>query len=62
MEEIYFLHEKCKHREHKSCYGSWLGLGFKFICDCPCHKERIETSKGFEQLSLLLRLKGVPND
>ena len=59
MNEIDFLNEKCKNDKHNSCYGSWLGLGFKFICECRCHKEKNTTSKDFSRRNSVTRCQFV---
>jgi hypothetical protein len=37
MSVINFKGKQCRMDEHDSCHGSWIGLGFRFKCDCMCH-------------------------
>lgn len=59
---IKFTSEKCKEEDHKSCLGSWYGLGYQINCECMCHirKEVEELSGKFS--TVLDCMKSEPQD
>lgn len=40
MGVIDFKSKQCKISQHSFCHGSWIGLGFQFICGCACHQKK----------------------
>ena len=36
---LFFYSKNCKINNHNNCYGSWIGFGFGFKCNCICHQK-----------------------
>ena len=60
-----FVSTACKSNEHDNCHGKWYGYGFDIICECRCHKIKIDAADGFlepESATSSQLLSGVTND